>query len=420
MAKSASAATVPMRLADPGKPREPMRFRFTKGALARLEPGQSRYYVYDLGVDGLALMVTPKAVKSWYYAKRIDGRYRRVKIGAFPEVTIEQARTRATQYAGDVAFGKNPADERQQARAATTFGELWRQYLERHAKVHKRTWEEDQRIYDRHLKQWAGRRLVDLKRHDVQALHQRMGKTAPTMANRTLALVSKVFSFAASCGHDGNNPAKGVKRYAEASRERYLDAEELPRFIAAVEADEDPLFRDYFNLLLFTGQRRQNVASMRWDEVDLKRKVWTIPAEKYKTGNAVEVPLVIEAVDIIKSRQDENEQRDEPSEYVFASKRKNAKVPHLYEPKGAFTRICERAGIRDLHVHDLRRTVASWATMQGVPYPVVARMVGHKVQGVTGVYARFDLTAVREGFERTVSAMLAAVCTEERDKQKAD
>ena len=407
--------TAPIRLVRHDGRAEPARFAFTKRGLERLEPGESRRYVYDAECDGLAMMLTPAGKKTFYFARRIEGRYRRVKIGRVPSVSVEQARKIATRHDGKVAEGQNPAEDLRSARAATTLGELSAYYIEHHAKVHKRTWREDERQYNQYLKQWSGRRLGEITRHDIATLHARIGRdNGHYAANRLLAMASKLYTYAASLGYEGAHPCKGVQRFAEQQRERFLDAGELQRFLNAVEAEPNEVFRHYFTVLLFTGGRRENVASMAWSEIDFGREVWTIPGEKFKTGSAVEVPLVKKVMDILNARRVGNAELQ--SQYVFPSKRLEAKVPHLSEPKNAFSRVCETAGITGLRLHDLRRTVASVATMNGVPYPVVARMVGHKVQGVTGIYARFDLTAVREGFEKTVAVMLAKPKTPKKSK----
>lgn len=398
----------------------PLRFPFTKRDLAALKPTDQRRWAYDVQSDGLAIQITPAGIKTFYLAKRIEGRYRKIRIGNFPDVTVTQARKQAAKLNGQIADGKNPADERRQTRAATTFGELFETYLTKYAKQRKRTWEEDERQYERHLKRWAGRSLDQIKRQDVAALHARIGRDAPIAANRMLALVSKLYTFASSNGYTGDNPARGIEKFPERQRDRFLGQDELPYFLDATDAEKDPTFCDYFRLLLFTGQRRENVASMRWDEIDFRRRVWTIPPEKFKTDVPVEIPLVSEAVAILRERQQAQAEgrkkrlkkggpADDPRDgYVFPSKRRTPKTLHLTEPKDAFRRVCRRAGLNDVRLHDLRRTTASWATMQGVPYPVVARMVGHKVYGVTGIYARSDLAAVRAGFVKTVDAMLRA------------
>lgn len=398
-------ATAPIRLAGHDGPAEPLRFNFTVHQLERIRPSERQTWVYDTTMPGLAMLVTPGGAQTFYFAKRIDGRYRRVKIGRFPVLAIEQARRRAKQLAGEVAFGHNPADARQQVRDAMTLGELFTLYVENHAKVHKRTWREDERQYNSHLKHLAGRRLDSITQSDVAKLHAKVGQSAPIAANRALALLRCMFNVGERFGYTGANPCSKVKRFAEHQRERFLDADEIGRFLDALEQEPSEIARDYLKVLLFTAQRRRNVASMCWDELDLRRAIWVIPGGKFKTGGAVEVPLVPQVTEIIERRQQANAERENPSEYVFPSHRVKSKLPYMDEPRGAFDRVCRAAGISGLTLHDLRRTIASWATMQGVPYPVVARMLGHKIQTVTGVYARFDMQALRDGFERTVNAM---------------
>lgn len=393
----------PVRLVHDDRRLEPMRFSFTKRLLEQLKPGDRQTWVYDDRTPGLALLITPADARTFYLAKRMDGRYRRVKIGPFPEVSIEQARKQAAKLIGELASGENPAESRRVARSATTFGDLFTYYLERHAKVHKRTWRKDEQQYNLHLKRWKGRRLNQITRQDVAALHARIGKDHPIGANRLLALLSKIYSVAAGIGYDGANPCRGVQRFPENSRERFLEDDEIPRLLAELDAEPNTTLRDYFKLLLFTGARRGNLASMRWEEIDWQRRVWIIPREKFKTGKEMTVPLVDAAIAILEARKLESD-----SEWVFPNRRKNPKCPHLREPTDALTRICERAGIRGLKPHDLRRTVATKASELGVPYPVVAKMLGHRVYGVTGVYTPPSPAAIRDGFERTISAMLAA------------
>lgn len=385
------------------------RVAFTKTAIDRLRAGASRRWVYDDGpgkVSGLAVQITPAGAKVFYWMGRINGVKRKRKLGRFPDISVEQARAVAKGLVGDIAKGIDPIEERRKARGTTTLGKLFIDYIEQHAKRHKRTWEEDQGQYDRHLKRWEGRRLEQIKRADVDALHAKISREAPVAANRLMALIGKVFAFAQSKGYDGPNPARGVTRNREQSRERWADADELPRLLDAIDAEPDESMRDYFWLLLLTGQRRRNVAAIKWDDIDFTRKVWTIPSEDFKTGASIEVPLIPQAVGILTARA-KLEPDDPRAAYVFPSKRRKGKTPYLSEPKTAWRRVLTRAGVADLTIHDIRRTVASWATVAGVAYPVVARMVGHTPQGVTSIYARFGIAEVRAGFEKTLAAMLA-------------
>src|SRR4030095_15364624 len=124
-----------------------------------------------------------------------------------------------------------------------------------------------------HLKPWSSRRLSDITSADVSALHTRIGREKPITANRALALLSVMYKRARTIGYTGGNPCEGVQRFAEVSRERFLNADELGRFTKALAA-ETPLSRDFFSLCLWTGQRQGNVRSMRWEEIDLKAGTW--------------------------------------------------------------------------------------------------------------------------------------------------
>ncbi|MCC6682164.1 MAG: tyrosine-type recombinase/integrase [Phycisphaeraceae bacterium] len=408
------AQTAPIRLVTEDKA-EPLRFTFTMKALYRLQARDDRLWAYDTETPGLAVMVTPSGHRAYYWTRRVEGRARKMKLGNVGEVTLDQARRQVDKLNGQRAAGQNPADQRQEARGAMTFGDMFTAYLEKWAKARKRTWRDDEANYTRHLKQWAGRRPDQIKRHDIEALHLRIGKTSPVMANRILALLSKVFSFA----RVEPNPCRGVQRYKEQSRARFMGADELPHFLKAVEGEPNESLRDFLKLLLFTGQRRRNVASMTWAEVDLRRKVWTIPANKFKSGAAMEVPLVSAAMVILEARKQANAERDTPSDYVFPTDKPGAKLPYMDEPRKAFARVCKAAEITGLTLHDIRRTVGTAATTAGVPYPLVCAMLGHSVEGVTGVYARPTAEAVRLAFDTTVGAMLGKTQKQPTKKARA-
>ena len=114
--------------------------------------------------------------------------------------------------------------------------QLWDYYLENHAKPKKRSWREDEKRYLRHLEAWKGRKLADIQTADVERLHRKIGKTAPYEANRTLALLKCMFGkFASKVGFHGANPCKGIERFDEDQRERFLQADEFPKFFAGLE-----------------------------------------------------------------------------------------------------------------------------------------------------------------------------------------
>lgn len=393
-----------LKLADDTKRPPAHRVTFNKANLEAIPvPESGETVAYDTKQNGLAFRVRSSGARAFYFIRKHRGRVKRLKLGDYDTTTVDQARRAAVAELGDIHRGIDPAEKRRVARAAMTLGEFFRDiYLPRHAVPHKRTWPEDERQYQRHLIRWQARQLDQITRDEVMSLHARVGKAAPVAANRLIALVSAIYNVATDHGYTGTNPARRIKKYKEADRERFLDADELPRFLAAVDADISPIVRDYLKVALFTGGRRANVASMTWHEIDFKRGAWVIPASKFKTDRDMVVPLVPAVVSILKARQ-----KDATGPYVFPNRKRSGAVGHLTEPKAGFSRVCKAAGIENLRLHDLRRTLGSWANMQGIPYTTVAAMLGHKAQGTTSIYARLDIATLRKAFETTVSAMLA-------------
>lgn len=378
------------------------RVTFTVKALdhATCPRGKGRTWLYDSRVPGLALMVTEAGAKTFYLYRKVNGRPMRYKLAAFPAISIDQARTLALNTLADIANGVNPQEKKRQARAAQTFGELWGWYLENHAKPKKRSWASDEYRYNKYLKRWAGRRLADITRADVQALHTRMSRNHPTGANRLLALVSVMFSKATLQGFTGANPTEGIERNKETSRRRFLGADELPKFFAAMEDEQTPeAWRHFFSLLIFTGARSGNVKSMRWADLDLGRAEWHIRDEDFKTGRGMTVALTAPALEVLKARLGNG------SEWVFPA---SSASGHIEVPRKAWENLLKRAGLVGVRLHDLRRTFGSWAAATNASLPIIGAALGHKTPSVTQVYARLDLDPIRKAVNAATDAMLEA------------
>ncbi|MFH1108722.1 MAG: site-specific integrase [Planctomycetota bacterium] len=383
------------------------RIRFTKAAIERLAvPATGRAYTYDAATPGLTVCVTATGHRAFYLYKRVGGRPERIHIGAFPDLTVEQARKKADELKGDIARGVNPADRKRTARGMMTLGELFDAYLER-AKLHKRTWAEDQRQFDCHLSGWMGRKLATITRADVSRLHAKIGKDAPYAANRALALLSCVFNTAANdFGYEGVNPCRGVKKFHEEKRDRFLLPDELKRFFGALSDEPDDL-RDFFWIALLTGGRRGNCQSMCWGELDLPRGDWRIPGDKSKNREGMPVHLSPPAVEILNRRLTDNaaKPKEQRSEWVFPS---FGATGHLISPKGAWERVRTAAGLPGLRMHDLRRTLASWEAITGTSLHVIGKSLGHRDPKTTAGYARLTQAPVSEAVDRAAVAMLTA------------
>ncbi len=384
------------------------RIRFTKLALERFPtPPSGRVYVYDSTTPSLSLCVTAKGSRSFYLYKWINGRPERIHIGKFPDLTVEQARKAIDRLRGEIAEGKNPADRKRTARGMMTFGELFDAYLER-AKLHKRTWAGDEWQYTKYLSQWKNRKLSSITKADIARLHAKTGKEAPYTANRLKALLSVVFNTAINdFGYEGLNPCRGVKRFHETKRDRFLLPEELKRFFSALSDEPDDTLRDFFWLCLLSGARRGNVQSMRWDELTLDRGEWRIPGDKSKNREGMLVHLPPRAVEILQERKTENESKPKAkrSEFVFPSYGASG---HLVDPKASWERIRTTAKLPGLRMHDLRRTLASWQAITGASLHVVGKSLGHRDPNATAIYARLTQTPVSESVDKAAVAMLTA------------
>jgi len=269
-------------------------------------------------------------------------------------------------------------------------GELWQVYLDQHAKPNKRSWRNDERQYRKHIASLGSRRLSEISRADVARFHSQIASKkkpagGPIAANRVVGLLSSMFGWAIAQGYgDINNPCLGVRRSKETPRSRYLDTAELRSFMRALSTTEEREFSDVAHLLLFTGQRKGNVLEMRWTDIDMQHRTWTVPADQAKAGRIIVVPLVPAVMEILVQR---HEARTDDRVFQLSANRFRQLWNRLVESAGLVQRIVP---------HDLRRTLATWALEHGSRLEVVGAMLGHAPQGITAtVYARVSTDAVR-------------------------
>ena len=372
---------------------------FTKASIgAAVAPEGGRCYMHDEKESGLVLQITATGRKSFQLYKKHQGRPVRVTLGTWPEITVEQARKKAREAKVELADGRNPNDALRQERQEMTFADLFSQYMERHAKVRKRTWQEDQNQFDRYLGAFAKKKLSAITRKDVAALHGKIGKTAPTAANRLLALLSSVFGRAIEFGlWEGNNPCVAIRKFPEEARDRFLSKDELRRFFEVLEHYSHDIARDTILVALLTGVRRSNVHEMKWADIDWEEATWRIGWTK--NGTPQTVALVEPIVELLRERH-----RRATSVFVFPGR---GKTGHYVEVKTAWKTLLKRAGIENARFHDLRRTMGSWQARTGASLPIIGKSLNHKSQSTTAIYARLDLDPARSAMEKAVDAMLA-------------
>ncbi|MDR0692996.1 MAG: tyrosine-type recombinase/integrase [Puniceicoccales bacterium] len=377
---------------------------FTKIVLLALEsPEKGKIRYYDAKEKGLGLYVTSSGHKSFFIKKRIKGQPKEIILGHFPEMTVEIARKTAQKIKLEVMMGQDPTKEKEKLAAEKTFGEAYEMHMDRHARVEYKpsTLKEIERQMRKVLPYRVKRGLSSITRQDAQEMHDRIGReNGKYEANRALAYIRAIYNKMINWGLTEKNPAAGIQKFKEQKRDRFILHDELPKFMEALEMEPNRDMRDFFLICLYTGARCGNVMSMRWEDIDFSIKEWRIPDTK--SGEPVRIPLIGKALDILNNRLCLKESMP----WVFPSReRKKSKSGHLEEPKAAWNRILERAGLKNLRIHDLRRTNGSYQAIAGASLTIIGKSLGHKSPQSTAIYARLSndpvRTSVEEAFDFT-------------------
>ena len=364
---------------------------------ASAPPASGQIFIRDREISGFALRITTRGAKSFVWEGRVRGRPRRITIGAYPAMSVFLARKEAVKIRAAIVEGRHPGQEREAQRREPTFNDLADAYIERHAKLHKRSWERDVQMLEGYLSKWRNRRLSDISPDDVVLLHKRLGEeNGPYAANRTIALIRTMFNL----GHHWRlfpepNPTEGIKMFREEKRERFLSPDELRRVNEALSEETNEYWRAYFPLSLLLGTRRSELLCARWADVDLSQRNWRLPMTK--AGRSHLLPLPLPAIEILRGLPSINK-----SEWIFPGIGASG---HLVEPRKAWQRIRERAGVPDVRIHDLRRTLGSWLSGQGYNLQLIGKALNHSSVSTTQVYARLDISPLREALERNARLM---------------
>lgn len=364
-------------------------FALTDAFVRSIKPGPTRAEYWDAKVSGLCLRVTPAGVSTWTLRYRPQGStsFKRLNLGRYPEVSLAKARERAETQRVAVSGGADPQGEirsrREQSARALTFGTLADEYLERYAKAHKRSWAQDELLLRVHvLPDWSGRRADKLTRADAAALLDRIAARAPSSANRTHTVISKVFNWAVDSGLMESSPMGRMKKRArETAKERILSPGEIRVVWRALEETNiAPAVAAALRFLLLTGQRPGEVTEIGFDEIrDLDngaRARIEAPAARMKGGRAHVVPLAPRALEIVRAQMAEAAERQGhlfPSAFVnrgpiarhSLSQALRRLIPTL-TPDGPDHDAVLSLKANPPTPHDFRRTVATGLAALGV------------------------------------------------------
>ena len=342
---------------------------------------------------GVRVYASGRRVYSLRY-RTASGRQRMMKLGEHGELTVDAARKLAMKRKLQVLEGGDPlAEKARECAQIRTVGDLMTQWIEGHAKPHRKRWEEDKRRVDARILPTLGRLVLeDVTVDRLATWHRELGQNSPVEANRCLETLRAAWRWAERQGllPDGAmDPTRRVSKYREKSRDRWLRKEELERLMEATRKEPDPYVRAAVPLLLLTGLRKRELLTARWENVDLGRGEIRLPDTK--SGEAQVRLLPSHAVEILRELPREGSPFLFPSPVDGRKPRKDLKKP--------WERIREAAGLEDVTLHDLRRTAGSFMAQAGVPLQVIQHVLGHSHPGVTKLYARLASRNEREALE---------------------
>lgn len=412
--------------------------KLNKTVIAGAVPRSKRYYITDTEVNGFALVVHPAGSKTYVFDYRMGkGRKfpkQRITIGSASKFSPEQAREKAKEYLAQVIKGEDPNQQERKKKDKHRFEEMWECYIEQHVKINNKP-RTQQDVIGRGkaviLPYFKGLWVEDITYQDIHNFMLSKKDSGPVDANRCRSYLSKMFNL---CERPWeirplhSNPCRGVFKYPEKRRDRYLSKEELVRLIEVLNkiieegmsACENKVRRQvihqiqiacYFRLMLFTGARGVEWRNAKIDEVDIERMI--LQPETTKNDEPA-ISLPPEAIDIVKFLL--SLPRPEENPYLFPGRYKaiGDNTSCMTPPSYTIRKILEQAEIKNFRPHDLRHSWAAFALASGLSLADVGQQLNHKTYQTTKRYEHLADKVKRKNVA-TVSTAIEAMSTGNAD-----
>jgi len=384
------------------------RFAFTQAKVRslQLQDGTIQNEYWDTETRRFGLRVSAKT-KSFFILTRCAGVMTRVKVGVFPEMSVDDARKKAAKLLVDMADGINPNAVKKQAliERGKTLEELFKMKMAtpKGQKLKATTRVFYEQTFKNHLAAWGKKLVKDITLQEATALHAAIGKHSTYSANAAIKILRGVLSFQESMDITYRNPLRfygdAVGMFEESTRKNFIEELALPAWYQAVNNLNNVSARDYLLLLLFTGLRRNEGMGLRWQDINFDKSVITIPDTK--NGKVLYLPIPSALFPILKDRWSIYG----AGMYVFPSAGKSG---HINSVQYVVKELVETPGVSDFQLHDIRRTFANAAVKIGVPYQIVKWLLNHRSKGdvTDNHYVTHDIEFLRAPMEQIGAELL--------------
>ncbi len=383
--------------------------KLTKSYIDKL-PIQERDKVFyrDAELKGFGLYVRSSGAKVFIVEKRINGKVRRITLGRYGELTAEQARKQAQAVLGQIAIGHDPiAEKKEQALKAVTLGQVFEDYLKARSSLKPTTVFDYRRVMRESFPDWQDKPILSITKDKVEKRHKELGERSLARANLSMRVLRALFNFAMGKYEDSQgrsliteNPVKRLSQircwYRVNRRQTIIKAHELKSWFQGVMQLPNDTLRDYLLLMLFTGLRRQEAATLKWSDVDLTGKTLTVRDTKNHQDHTL--PLSGFLFGLLKTRSEKAS-----NEFVFPG---SGAGGYIVEPRKQMAKVTVASGVNFI-LHDLRRTFTTIAESLDISAYAVKRLVNHKISSdVTDGYIISDVERLRKPMQKITDYLL--------------
>lgn len=392
--------------------------KITKSVVDHLpSPTSGQTFVRDIELKGFAVRLTSSGAKSFILEKRIDGKVKRLTIGRYPELTVEQARKEAQKLLGKIATGTNPiAEKKRKALEGTPLLQAFQDFLNARKTLKPRTLYDYKRLMEVAFPDWQKKPITAITKEMVTKRHAKLGKErGEAYANLSMRFLRALLNFAIAQYEDGDghalvkeNPVIRLTQtrawYRVDRRQTVIKPNQLaPWYQGVMQLKEEAIspqaatIADYLLFVLFTGLRREEAASLEWSDIDMENRTITIRDTKNHE------PLTLPITNFVHSILEKRKSTASAPHYVFQG---HGTSGHLIEPRKQMSKVIEASGV-SFTIHDLRRTYITIAESLDISAYALKRLVNHKMSNdVTAGYIISDVERLRAPMQKITDHLL--------------